>query len=141
MGMLATGGDAEPPRWVRVTFTFLTAILAIALLIAGGLTALQAAAIATALPFSIVMLGICWATVLAFQREMRAYERARRAQFVDHIGDYYGLEVESRNDSGIRFLPAWLGGRKRGKDAAPPTTALEALESEAAAEDPPPPPV
>lgn len=141
MGMLATGGDAEPPRWVRVTFTFLTAILAIALLIAGGLTALQAAAIATALPFSIVMLGICWATVLAFQREMRAYERARRAQFVDHIGDYYGLEVESRNDSGIRFLPAWLGGRKRGKDAAPPTTALEEVEIEAAAEDPPPPPV
>ena len=129
MGMLATGGNPEPARWVRVFFTVLTAVLAVALLIAGGLTALQTAAIATALPFSIVMLGICWSTVLAFQRERRAYDRARRAQFVDQIGDHYGLEVESREDSGLR-LPGWWPGR-RTKDAAP-----AAASEPAAASDP-----
>ncbi|WP_060916189.1 BCCT family transporter [Microbacterium oleivorans] len=109
MGMIATGGDPEPSKPVRTLFTLITALLAIALLIAGGLTALQTAAIIIALPFSIVMLLICWSTVVAFQRERRIYEKAERAQLLDHIGEHYGLEVESENERGIR-LP-W--GRKR----------------------------
>ena len=110
MGMIATGGDPEPSKPVRTLFTLITALLAIALLIAGGLTALQTAAIIIALPFSVVMLLICWATVVAFQRERRIYEKAERAQLLEHIGEHYGLEVESENERGIR-LP-W--GRKRG---------------------------
>nr|WP_258070785.1 BCCT family transporter [Pseudoclavibacter sp. AY1F1] len=94
MGMLASGGQAEPKNWVRAFFAVITSILATALLLAGGLNALQTAAISIALPFSIVLLLTCWATAVAFGREKRAYERARRAAFVDHIGDFYGLEVD-----------------------------------------------
>lgn len=112
MGMIATGGNQEPAKWVRTFFTFVTAILAISLLITGGLTAIQTAAITIALPFSIVMLLICWATVVAFQRERRAYDLAKRAAFVERIGDYYGLEVEEADRRGIR-LPSWLGKRRR----------------------------
>jgi choline/glycine/proline betaine transport protein len=110
MGMIASGGNPEPNRPVRALFTFVTAILAIALLIAGGLVALQTAAIIIALPFSIVMLLICWAIVVAFQRERRAYERARRAEFVQQIGERYGLEVEEPNERGVMF--SWF--RRRG---------------------------
>lgn len=110
MGMIASGGNPEPNRPVRALFTFVTAVLAIALLIAGGLVALQTAAIIIALPFSIVMLLICWAIVVAFQRERRAYERARRAEFVQHIGERYGLEVEEPNERGVMF--PWF--RRRG---------------------------
>ena len=109
MGMLATGGNPEPSRPVRALFTFVTAILAIALLIAGGLVALQTAAIIIALPFSIVMLLICWSTIVAFRRERAAYDRAQRAKFVDEIGERYGLEVEGPNERGIR-LP-WMRWR------------------------------
>jgi len=107
MAMLATGGNPEPKRWVRVFFTLATAVLAIALLIAGGLTALQSAAILIALPFSIVMLLMCWATIVAFQRERRVYDRAQRAQLLEQIGDHYGLEVEQENEGGLR-MPAWM---------------------------------
>ncbi|GAA0487821.1 BCCT family transporter [Microbacterium aurantiacum] len=107
MGMLATGGNPEPSRPVRTLFTFATALLAVALLIAGGLNALQTAAILIALPFSVVMLLMCWSTIIAFQRERKLYERARRREFVDQIGEHYGLEVESPNESGLRF-PSWL---------------------------------
>ncbi|WP_420792712.1 BCCT family transporter [Microbacterium thalli] len=110
MGMIATGGNPEPPRWVRTFFVVTTATLASALLIAGGLQALQTAAILIALPFSIVMLLMCWSTVLAFQRERRAYARAERAQFIERIGDHYGLEVEEPNERGVRF--PWIGGRR-----------------------------
>ncbi len=107
MGMIATGGNQEPPNWVRTFFAITTALLAAALLVAGGLTALQSAAILIALPFSMIMLLMCWATFLAFQRENRAYERARRSQLMDQIGVYYGLEVERHDDDEIH-LPAWL---------------------------------
>jgi choline/glycine/proline betaine transport protein len=101
MSMLATGGQAEPRRWVRVFFTLATALIALTLLFAGGLQALQTAAIAIALPFSLVMLAICWATVLAFRRELRAYDKAERAQLRDQIGAYYGLEVEEPTQRGV----------------------------------------
>jgi len=94
MSMIATGGSAEPLKRIRVFFALLASFLAIALLITGGLQTLQTAAILSALPFSIVMLLMCAATVIAFSRERRAYDRAQRAQFVDHIGEFYGLEVE-----------------------------------------------
>ncbi|MDX2377972.1 BCCT family transporter [Microbacterium sp. LRZ72] len=92
MGMLATGGDQHPARWVRVFFTLATAVLAIALLIAGGLQALRTAAIIIALPFSIVMLLICGSTIVAFRRERRAQKEARRTQMVEGVGEEYGLE-------------------------------------------------
>ncbi|KQQ08198.1 BCCT family transporter [Rathayibacter sp. Leaf296] len=94
MAMIATGGSVEPKNPIRVFFALATALLAIALLIAGGLDALQTAAILSALPFSVVMILMCVATVIAFGRELRAYDRARRAAFVGDIGRFYGLEVE-----------------------------------------------
>lgn len=110
MGMIATGGQQDPKRWIRTFFVIVTAALAIALLLAGGLTALQTAAITIALPFSVVLLLICWATYVAFTRERRAYARAERAQLIDKIGDYYGLEVESRDERGLLSgaQPRWV---------------------------------
>ncbi|MCJ1673515.1 MULTISPECIES: BCCT family transporter [unclassified Rathayibacter] len=94
MAMIATGGEAEPRNGIRIFFALATALLALSLLIAGGLDALQTAAILSALPFSVVMILMCVATVIAFRREIRAYDRARRAAFVGDIGSFYGLEVE-----------------------------------------------
>lgn len=109
MGMIATGGKPEPRRWIRTFFVAATALLAIALLLAGGLTALQTAAITIALPFSVVMLLICWSTVVAFTRERRAYAKAERAAFIDRIGDYYGLEVEAHDANGVLgSQPRWM---------------------------------
>lgn len=112
MSMIATGGDEEPKRWVRVFFTLATAVIAFALLVAGGLSALQTAAISIALPFSLVLLAICWATVVAFRRELKAYDKVERAQLRDQIGEHYGLEVEEANQRGIFGLPAWWRRRR-----------------------------
>jgi len=123
MGMLATGGSAEPARWVRVFFTLATAVLASALLLAGGSTgleALQSAAITVALPFSVVMLLLCWATVIAFRRERRVYDRAQRHQLLEQVGEHYGLEVETANEGGVG-VPAWLRRRPTGTGATTTT--------------------
>ncbi|PQZ89593.1 choline transporter [Arthrobacter sp. MYb227] len=97
MGMLATGGDVEPKNWIRIFFTLTTSLLAASLLLSGGLQALKTAAIIIALPFSIILILICWATYRAFSREVRVYQKVQRMAFVDHIGDFYGLEVEAPN--------------------------------------------
>lgn len=94
MAMLATGGQLEPRNVVRVFFAGVTALVAIALLISGGLTALKTAAITTALPFSIVMILMCWSTVIAFTREKRAYRAAERAVLLDELASHYEAEVE-----------------------------------------------
>lgn len=115
MGMLASGGDVEPKNWIRIFFTLATSLLASALLLSGGLEALKTAAIIIALPFSVVMILVCWATYRAFSRESRAYDKAKRMAFVDHIGDFYGLEVEAPNQDSpllnLRQLTARLRGR------------------------------
>lgn len=113
MGMIATGGDPEPKAWIRVFFVGITSLLAIALLLSGGLNALKTAAIIIALPFSVVMLLICWSTAIAFSRETKLYEKARRAAFVDHIGGYYGLEVEQPIERGMKLRLDALFSRRR----------------------------
>jgi choline/glycine/proline betaine transport protein len=119
MGMIATGGDVEPRRWVRVFFTVATAVLAIALLVAGGLTALQTAAIIIALPFSIVMLLMCWSTIIAFRRERNAYAKAERAQLFADVGERWGLEVEEPNEEGLRLLPPRPGQPRKPQQRQP----------------------
>lgn len=53
---LASGGKANTPVWQRVFWASSEGLVAAALLLAGGLGALQTAAIASALPFSIIMI-------------------------------------------------------------------------------------
>ncbi|MER5634196.1 BCCT family transporter [Streptomyces nitrosporeus] len=67
MGSLTSRGALHPRSWLNVTWGILMAAVAAALLVAGGLDSLQSATILVALPFVVVMLGLCWATV----RELR----------------------------------------------------------------------
>ncbi|HGN1343057.1 TPA: BCCT family transporter [Pseudomonas aeruginosa] len=53
---LASGGEIHTPVWQRIFWAFLMGAVAITLLLAGGLTALQTMTIATALPFAIILL-------------------------------------------------------------------------------------
>ena len=85
VSMLASGGNPEPPIWSRVFWALLGGAVAIALLVAGGLTALQTTAIVIALPFSLVMILMCVATWRALSAEHRASQRAARRRDDDRI--------------------------------------------------------
>ncbi|MGO2034520.1 MAG: BCCT family transporter, partial [Brevibacterium aurantiacum] len=104
--MLASGGHPNPPVWSRVLWAALEGALAIGLLLAGGLGALQAASLATALPFSIILIFIAISMVRAFQIEAtraREIETGQRFHEVgEHIADdfdeYLGDKVDARID-------------------------------------------
>ncbi len=78
--MLASGGHPNPPVWSRVVWSVLEGVIAIALLLAGGLGSLQAAALATALPFSIVLLMMCVATLRGLRHESEKIEHNARVE-------------------------------------------------------------
>ncbi len=79
--MLASGGDQDPPVWSRVMWAVLEGGVAISLLLAGGLGALQTGAILTAAPFSVVMIAMAFATYKALKAEHLEITRlARRAR-------------------------------------------------------------
>lgn len=99
--MLASGGHPDPPVWSRVIWAVLEGAVAAALLVAGGLQALQAAALATALPFSVVLVLMCWANFRALHKDLRQRDeleaRARLAMVADHVsGELVSGLSESR---------------------------------------------
>jgi choline/glycine/proline betaine transport protein len=67
--MITSGAAENPPVWQRVFWAVCAGGVAAVLLAAGGLEALQTAAIASALPFAVVMVFICYGLLRALQTE------------------------------------------------------------------------
>jgi len=70
--IITSGGNENPPVWQRIFWAISEGVVASVLLLAGGLGALQTAAISSALPFSIVMIFICVGLYRALQVEGRS---------------------------------------------------------------------
>jgi len=61
----------DAPVVQRVFWCILEGLVAIALLLGGGLSALQGAAVSTGIPFTIVVLLMCYTLYLALKTEER----------------------------------------------------------------------
>ncbi|WP_246219397.1 BCCT family transporter [Phytoactinopolyspora halotolerans] len=130
--MLASGGNPEPPMWSRVLFCALEGAVAAALLLAGGLGALQTGAVIMALPFSVIMLAMCLSTYRSLKAEYRvlqaAERRARREEMQRHVSthvtgqltenfdDHFGEQVDSRIDNAL--VEIGVGGEGNGRRAS-----------------------
>jgi glycine betaine transporter len=71
MGTMATRGDLEPPKLVIVILGVLMGGIACAMLLVGGLSALQQAAVLGAVPFTFVIVGVAWCWLKALRAEPR----------------------------------------------------------------------
>ncbi|MCT2559589.1 BCCT family transporter [Tsuneonella sp. YG55] len=67
--MISSGGSEDPPVWQRIFWAACAGGVAAVLLVAGGLQALQTAAIASALPFTAVMIFISYGLYRALNTE------------------------------------------------------------------------
>jgi choline/glycine/proline betaine transport protein len=68
--ILTAGGEQDPPRNQRVFWAVTEGVIASVLLLAGGLQALQTAAIASGLPFALIMIGMCFALFKELRNEL-----------------------------------------------------------------------
>jgi BCCT family betaine/carnitine transporter len=68
---VSAGGKTNAPVAQRVFWAVFQGLLAIALLLGGGLAALQAMAVSTGLPFTLVLLAACYAVLRGLMNEPR----------------------------------------------------------------------
>ena len=116
--MLASGGDPNPPTWSRVMWSAVEGLVAIGLLLAGGLAALQTGAILTAVPFSAIMIAMAFATYKALKAEHLEIERLNRLarqkvvreevgthvteQLVENFDEHFGEKLDDRISQAIK---------------------------------------
>ncbi|ABI56189.1 choline/carnitine/betaine transporter [Alkalilimnicola ehrlichii MLHE-1] len=77
---ITSGGKVDAPKPQRVFWAIIEGLIAIALLIGGGLAALQAMAISTGLPFTLVLLVGCYAIFKGLMSEPRGLPEPEEGQ-------------------------------------------------------------
>jgi choline/glycine/proline betaine transport protein len=71
--IITAGGNPDPPKPQRLFWAIIEGLVAAVLLMGGGLVALQTAAIATGLPFAVVILMMCWAVMRGLRNYVDKY--------------------------------------------------------------------
>jgi len=79
LSMMSTGGQADPGARVKVMWGLLVAGIAISLLLAGGVKAVQTATIVFALPFAVVIILMAYALWHAIQEDWHAQDMRHKA--------------------------------------------------------------
>lgn len=87
--IITAGGNTDPPVVQRIFWAVLEGLVAAALLLGGGLVALQTAAITTGLPFAVVLLGMCY----ALHKGMAEYTSGQTFQL--QMAEYRGPEFRT----------------------------------------------
>jgi glycine betaine transporter len=78
LGMMSTGGNPNPPNRVKIIWGTLIAGIAVSLLLAGGLKAVQTATILFALPFALVIVLMVVSLWRAMREDWREENRRER---------------------------------------------------------------
>jgi glycine betaine transporter len=79
LSILSSRGDPSPRMRVKLLWGVLVSLVAVSLLLAGGLKGIQTAAIIAALPFAVVIVLLCVSLHRALACEWRARDRVDRA--------------------------------------------------------------
>lgn len=80
LGMLTSDGKLNPSARVKLTWGILQSAIAVVLMISGGLSGLQTASIVAALPFAIVLIGMCFSLLKALQAEDKERRQREKRQ-------------------------------------------------------------
>lgn len=88
LNMLSASGRDDAPPVQRLYWVAVIGATSIVLLLAGGLAALQTAAIVTALPFSLALLGAIWGLGRALRRDANRRDIHSVAPLVTAPGDW-----------------------------------------------------
>lgn len=100
--ILTSDGDLDPPVRQRIFWALTEGAVAAVLLVTGGLKALQTAAITTALPFTALMLLMCW----SLARDLRAHARPLPRAVVERPRPAGARAARSDRPSGVPMPPA-----------------------------------
>jgi len=95
---LTSGGKHDVPRTQRVFWALTEGLVASILLIGGGLTALQTAAITTGLPFAFILCLMCYTVYLGLDNEYQILESEEFAETIQDLSDRDDVDVVTAGD-------------------------------------------
>ncbi|OMP30519.1 BCCT family transporter [Mangrovimonas sp. DI 80] len=103
---ITSGGKMDSPVLQRLFWAALLGLLAATLLIGGGLVTLQTAVMLAALPFSLILLAMCYNLVIALNRErlknlrlsVKRRQKMRASLIEKHLEDLDILEDEDDDE-------------------------------------------
>ena len=104
---LTSGGKHDVPRVQRIFWALTEGLIAAVLLYAGGLSALQTAAVTTGLPFAVILLLMCYTVYLGLKNE---YEILESEEFRGHIEEIRDDEERAVTSSGGDVVTDVSGG-------------------------------
>jgi len=117
LGTMSTEGDLDPPARVKIIWGILVAGIALCLLQAGGIQAVQSATIVFALPFSMVLLLMAIAVTLAIREDWHA-ENTRERTLHRKLRELARQAEAAGLDIGSAHLELRVADRARDGDAA-----------------------
>jgi glycine betaine transporter len=115
LGTMSTGGDPDPKAKVKIIWGVLVSGIAMSLLLAGGINALQAATIVFALPFSVVIILMCIALVIAVREDWRE-EDARERKLHRRLREWVSKEEAAAQAGGSEAAPSSRPAQARRDD-------------------------
>lgn len=107
--IITAGGNPDPPIPQRLFWAILEGVVAAALLVSGGLSALQSAVIATGLPFGIVLLVLCF----SLKKGLNEYTGVQTFSLKSKKGKPKNFQIESAD------IPPVIFKKKRKKKEDP----------------------
>ncbi|NGM88645.1 BCCT family transporter [Parapusillimonas sp. SGNA-6] len=98
VSMITSKGDEEPPLWLRIFWALACGGVAGCLLLAGGLEAVQAAAVVAALPLCVLMILMCYGILKGLRDEV-TLQASRQLPIAPLVGAQGGLSLRQRLNS------------------------------------------
>jgi len=97
--IITAGGNPDPPIPQRLFWAILEGVVAAALLVGGGLAALQSAVIATGLPFAIVLIVLCF----SLKKGLNEYTGVQTFSLKSKKGKLKKFQIESSDIPPVVF--------------------------------------
>ncbi|MBD3688703.1 BCCT family transporter [Nanchangia anserum] len=114
MSMLSAGGNPDPAVRVRLTWAVLTGAVTAAMMSTGesstALAALQSLAILVALPFSVIMIGMCQSMIRAMRHDHWALEREKQRAIREMLVTKVKDELDQGDDGEAQPIPVMPSG-------------------------------
>ena len=112
---LTSGGKLDSPKPQRVFWAVMEGTVAVVLLLGGGLGALQTAAVATGLPFVLILLLMCWSLNKVFKEELDLLE----SHYDEAIfrSRHRGLIAKMKDQLQEKDMPEAVAAQKSGERA------------------------
>jgi choline/glycine/proline betaine transport protein len=98
---ITSGGKLDAPVGQRIFWALAEGAVAATLLLGGGLQALQTAALLTGLPFTIILLIMCYAIYLGLKKEYERMEKRRRQKERQTYEEVVKKWMESKKETKV----------------------------------------